>query len=353
VLALRGSIVAEMARTHLRDLDRARVALVVGALLLAAFVVGVCGRASARASEASSAVASQSGPWSAPVTLFHGDGTLLPAISCASAHLCVAVGAKGASGVGLSGATTWSSPVVIDEAGGLAAVSCAPGGSCVAVGASALLGIRGVTYRFLGGKWSAGPTSGFDLAAISCPAANFCGAVDDLSPHGHGFLFNGKSWSPAISIGTSADSISCPTTSFCAAVSIAGKVLYYRHGTWSKATSIDPFGDLTSVSCASASYCVAVDANGNALTDVNGRWSKPADVDPSSGLSSVSCPTTRFCAAVGAAGGTLSYDGSRWSSPHTISDQIELTSVSCPTVDFCAAAGQNSSQTVVYAVTYH
>lgn len=308
-------------------------------------------------SKASRAVASHGDRWSARVTLFRGEGSLLPAISCVSAHLCVAVGAKGSSGVGLSGATAWSSPVVIDNAGGLAGVSCAPGSSCVAVGASALLGLRGVTYRFLGGKWSAGPTSAFDLAALSCPTASFCAALDNLTPHAHAFVFNGKRWLPPSSIGVPADSISCPTTAFCVAASPeTGKVLYYKHGTWSKATSIDRYNNPTSVSCASVSFCVAVDGSGNALTYVNGRWSKPARVDPSSGLSSVSCPTTRFCAAVGS-DDALTYDGSRWSSPHTISGKFEFTSVSCPTASFCAAAGQaspfiNGAPAAAYAATY-
>lgn len=339
-----------------RDRYRAREALVVGALLLAALVVGGCGRTSAGTREASRAVASHSGPWSAPVTLFRSDGALLPAISCASAHLCVAVGAKGSSGVGLSGATAWSSPLMVDSGGGLAAVSCAPGSSCVAVGASAFLGTMGVTYRFLGGRWSAGPTSAFDLAAVSCPTASFCAAVDDLLPHGHGFVFNGQHWSRPISIGVSADSISCPTTTFCAAVSQTGKVLYYKNGAWSKATSIDASGTLTSVSCASASFCVAVDANGNALADSNGRWSKPAVIDDAGSLAGVSCPTTTFCVAVGSSGVTLTYGGSRWSSPHTISPQIWFTSVSCPTASFCAAAAQSSPSitgaSTVYVATY-
>ena len=312
----------------------------------------------AAVSKPSRAVASHSDGWSAPVTLFRGEGALLPAISCASARLCVAVGAKGSSGVGLSDAMAWSSPVVIDKAGGLAGVSCAPGSSCVAVGASALLGLRGVTYRFLGGKWSAGPTSRFDLAALSCPTASFCAAVDNLTPRAHGFVFNGKRWSPPSSIGVPADSISCPTATFCVAASPeTGKVVYYKHGTWSKATLIDRSdSNPTSVSCASASFCVAVDGNGDALSYVNGRWSKPARVDPSSGLSSVSCPTTRFCAAVGS-DEALTYDGSSWSSPRTISGQFEFTSVSCPTASFCAAVGQaspfiNGAPAAAYAATY-
>ena len=306
------------------------------------------------ASTSSSAAVSQNRRWSAPVTLFRGQGALLPAISCASVHLCVAVGAKGpgltAVGVGLSGATAWSSPVVIDSDGGLTATSCAPAGPCVASGAG--FGVEGDTYRFFGGKWSAGPSTAVSFDSVSCPTTNFCAAVGFLN-HASAFIFNGKSWSSQIPISTEGDSISCPTTTFCAAVSLTGKVLYYKDGTWSKATSIDPY-NLDSISCASAAYCVAVDGSGDALSDVNGRWSKPTTVDAEASLLGVSCPTRTFCVAVDTAGAALFYQGSRRSSPQTISKKIEFTSISCPTMNFCAAAGLNNVQTgtVAYVATY-
>ena len=239
----RDVMVAGTGRATMRGRGRARGARVVGAVVLGACAVGATGGGvSAGASVASRTVAAPGGRWSAVVTLFRGQGALLPSISCASARQCVAVGANGSSGVAVSGATSWSPPVAINKFGGLAGVSCAAGGSCVAVGASELLGLKGVTYRLVGGKWSAGPTSAFDLFAVSCATASFCGAVDDLSPHGHGYVYNGKSWSAATAIGVSADSISCPTTSFCVAVSQSGKLVYYDHGTWTKAVSIDPSG---------------------------------------------------------------------------------------------------------------
>lgn len=309
---------------------------------------------SARAIQVPRAAAAHGGRWSVPVKLFRGQGSLLPSISCASSRLCVAVGADGSSGVGLSGASAWSSAVAIDTYGGLAAVSCAPSGSCVAVGASALLGLKGVSYRFHKGTWSSGPTSEFDLFAVSCPRANFCAAVDDLYLHGHGYVFNGKSWSTPISIGVSADSISCPTTTFCEAVAQSGQVLYYRGGAWSKPTRIDTANNtLSSISCASATFCVAVDAFGHVLTGVNGRWSKPIAIDSSSGFDGVSCPTTTFCVAV-TSDAALFYNGSRWSAPRTIAGNVQFTSISCPTTTFCAAAGLNNllAGTAAYVETY-
>ena len=220
----------------------------------------------------------------------------------------------------------------------------------MAVGTSSLFGSarKGVSYRFSGGRWSAGPTSAFDLFAVSCATANFCGAVDNLKPHGHGYLYNGKSWSAPTTIGGGyADAISCPTTTFCAVLlrplgsTLESKVVYYRDGRWSKAVLIDPSGSLASVSCASANFCVAVDENGNAVTDINGKWSRPVAVSSGASLGGVSCPTRTFCMAVSPDGSAASYNGSRWSS-FTISAHVDFTSVSCPTTSFCAAAGETS-----------
>jgi hypothetical protein len=299
--------------------------------------------------------AAPKGRWSAPVTLFRVQGATLPAISCASVHLCIAVGAKGlgltAVGLGLSGATAWSSPpIVIDNDGGLTAASCPPAGPCVAAGAG--FGVGGNTYRFFGGKWSAGPRTAVSFDSVSCPTAHFCAAVGFLN-YASAFIFNGKSWSSQIPISAPGFAISCPTSKFCAAVSESGDVIYDKNGTWSKATSIDRYNP-DSISCASARFCVAVDGSGDALSDVNGRWSKPATVDIEASLFGVSCPTTTFCVAVDTAGAVLFYNGSRWSSPQTVSKKIEFTSISCPTVNFCAAVGLNNVQsgTVAYVATY-
>lgn len=316
------------------------------ALALGTVLIGAGGPPAAEASASSIG-------WTAPLTLFQSKnhGALLPTVSCVSAKLCVAVGAKGSGGVYLSGARTWSSPVVINRGAGLASISCLSSGVCEAVGA-AYFSLSGATYRRLKGKWSDGPSTKFALMGVSCASATFCAGVDNLSPKGHGFIFNGQRWSSPTTLATSADSISCPTTRYCAAVSQSGNVLYYENGSWSKATSIDPSGTPVSVSCSSASFCVAVDSNGGALTDQNGKWSKPVAIDPNASLAAVSCPTTEFCVAVDVSGAALSYDGSHWSSPQTISPNVQFTDVSCPTVKFCAAVGQNAATTAAYVTTY-
>ena len=292
------------------------------------------------------------GGWAPVTTLLSGHGVLASAVSCATASMCVAVGAEGSEGVELSRAHAWSAPIALDRGGGLAGVSCSPGGTCEAVGASASLGSGGVSYRLAKGIWSTGTTTAVALVSVSCPDANFCAGVDDASPHGHVIFFNGTSWSRPVTFAASAVSVSCPTTRFCAAVSQSGDVFYDHDGTWSKATRIDPAGTLVSISCARQTFCVAVDANGDAVRYARGQWSKPHDVDGGTSLTGVSCASASFCAAVDAAGAVVAFDGYTWSSPRTIGRAVQFTSVSCPTATFCAAVGQNASMTVAYATTY-
>jgi len=101
------------------------------------------------------------------------------------------------------------------------------------------------TYSLAGGKWSTGPNAAVALVSVSCPAATFCAAVGFLN-YPSAFIFNGKSWSAQIRIDAEGSSISCPTTTFCVVGSTSGQVLYYRDGSWSKATLIDPHQVLSS-----------------------------------------------------------------------------------------------------------
>ena len=292
------------------------------------------------------------GGW-APVTLLlSGHGIIASAVTCATASLCVAVGAEGSEGVELSRTHAWSAPIALDRGGGLAGVSCSPGGTCEAVGASASFGSGGVSYRLAKGSWTSGTATAVALVSVSCPDVNFCAGVDDASPHGHAIFFNGTSWSRPVTLAASAVSVSCPTTRFCAAVSQSGDVLYDHGGTWSRATRIDPVGTLVSISCARQTFCVAVDANGDVVHYARGRWSKPRDVDGGTSLTGVSCASASFCAAVDTAGAVVTFDGYAWSSPRTIDRAVQFTSVSCPTATFCVAVGQNASMTGAYVTTY-
>ena len=292
------------------------------------------------------------GGWAPVTTLLSGHGIIASAVTCATASLCVAVGAEGSEGVELSRTHAWSAPIALDRGGGLAGVSCSPGGTCEAVGASASFGSGGVSYRLAKGSWSSGTATAVALVSVSCPDANFCAGVDDASPHGHAIFFNGTSWSRPVTLAASAVSVSCPTTRFCAAVSQSGDVLYDHGGMWSRAMRIDPVGTLVSISCARQTFCVAVAANGDAVLCARGRWSKPRDVDGGTSLTDVSCASASFCAAVDAAGAVVTFDGYAWSSPRTIDRSVQFTSVSCPTATFCAAVGQNASMTGAYATTY-
>jgi len=290
--------------------------------------------------------------WTPLRTLFRGSGSLLASVSCASARLCIAVGAKGSDGVAVAGANSWSSPVVLDRSGGLASVSCLTSGVCEAVGASAAFGPGGVTYRRMKSSWSTGAGTKFAIVSVSCATADFCVGVDNQSPIGHGFVFDGRHWSAPAALKTSAESVSCPSVKVCIAIAQSGKVIFLRGRSWSNAVMVDSSGTPAAISCPNASYCVVVDANGAALTDEGGRWSKPKIVDSSASLTGVSCASVKFCIAVDSAGAVLTYDGSRWSTPRVISSTIQFTSVSCPSAKFCAAIGQNAANDMVFATTY-
>ena len=118
-----------------------RMARVVGLWVIASLITPAValaltspvGAATVRAAVSNAAtVPPDAGRWSAPVTLFaDSEGASIGAVSCSSAHSCVAVGTKGGTfgrGVGLSGATTWSSPEVVDNYGGLTGGVVRPGG---------------------------------------------------------------------------------------------------------------------------------------------------------------------------------------------------------------------------------
>jgi hypothetical protein len=180
-----------------------------GGLVLASPSNGAAVRTAATA--AATAVVTPTGHWSGPVALF-GDaqGASVGAVSCASAHACIAVGTEDGTfghGVATNGTAAWSAPDVVDTYGGLNAASCAPGGPCVAGGKG--YSDNGGTYLFdeSGGKWTAGPDAPVLLNAISCASADFCGAVGFLN-YASAFIYNGKTWSAQVRIASDGATIS-------------------------------------------------------------------------------------------------------------------------------------------------
>jgi hypothetical protein len=206
-----------------------------------------------------------------------GDRTGMASVSCASPSFCAAVD-NGSNAFTFNG-TSWSRATAIDPGNQLSTVSCPSAGFCAAVD----YGPNVVTFN--GTSW--GKPSAIDpgsyLQAVSCASASFCVAMDR---RGNAFTFNGSTWSAPVNAdpnglsmgegGISWPVVSCPASDFCAAVDGAGgNVVTFNGSTWTAPVNIDPKAAdsvsgpvlmfLMSVSCRSSRFCVAGDSTGDAF----------------------------------------------------------------------------------------
>ena len=290
---------------------------------------------------APSAVASNSGTWSAPVNIDGSD--FLSSVSCTSSSFCVAVDASGNALIwdGIA----WSAPVNIDGSNDLASVSCSSSSFCVAVDHSD----NALTWD--GTSWSAPLAIDAGLYSVSCSSSSFCVAVNA----GSEVTWDGTSWSAPLEIdsgGGGIYSVSCSSSSsFCVALDELGNALTWDGTSWS-ALAIDNANNYpSSVSCSSSSFCVAVDESGNALTWDGTSWSTLAIDPPYNHLYRVSCSSSSFCVAVDLSGNDLTWDGTSWSAPVDIDAAGNgLNSVSCSSSSFCVAV-DNSGNAVTYTST--
>jgi hypothetical protein len=164
-------------------------------------------------------------------------GNRLSTVSCPSASFCAAVD-YGPDVVTFNG-SSWSKPSAIDPGTLLQAVSCASASFCVAIDR------KGDALTFNGSSWSAPVNAdpnglsmgegGISWPVVSCPARDFCAAVDGGG--GNIVTFDGSTWSAPVNIDSKA------------ANSVNGPVLIF----------------LMSVSCHSATFCVAGDTIGDAF----------------------------------------------------------------------------------------
>jgi hypothetical protein len=158
-------------------------------------------------------------------------------VSCPSASFCTAVD-YGPNVVTFNG-TSWSKPSAVAPGSYLQAVSCASASFCVAIDR------KGNALTFDGVTWSAPVNAdpnglsmgegGISWPVVSCPANDFCAAVDGND--GDLVTFDGSGWSAPVTIDSKA------------ANSDQGPVLIF----------------LMSVSCRSARFCVAGDSSGDAF----------------------------------------------------------------------------------------
>jgi hypothetical protein len=294
-------------------------------------------------------------------------GANVASVSCVSAGTCSAVGIynDGSHYHGLllsESSGVWGDGVkAILPARGLnvvlPAVSCASAGNCVAVGTyfdRGTGGYPGVIVTEGSGTWGAGFTAPLPADAsilpdvtftsISCTSPGNCVAVGnytDTSGNTQGLLLSESSGAWLASKGTAPvgaatnpntdlNSVSCASAGNCAAVgqyidsSSHGQVVVFNEtsGTWGTGikgspppTGTNPFADLTSVSCPLPGNCAAVglylDGSGNqqgmTFRETAGTWGAgvktlvPAGAagNPNAELKSVSCTSPGNCAAAG------------------------------------------------------
>jgi len=201
----------------------------------------------------------------------------MASVSCSSSSFCAAVD-HGSNAFTFNG-TSWSPATAIDPSNDLGTVSCPSASFCAAVD----YGPNVVTFN--GTSWSK-PSAidpGSYLQAVSCASASFCVAIDRK---GNAFTFNGSTWSAPVNAvpdglsmgegGVSWPVVSCPASNFCAAVDGGGgNVVTFDGSAWSAPVNIDSKAAnsvsgpvlifLMSVSCLSATFCVAGDSIGNAF----------------------------------------------------------------------------------------
>ena len=288
----------------------------------------------------------------------------LTGISCTKEEFCLAINQQGGA-VSSSNATsehpTWTpSPIDADNDYSVA-VSCAGKTLCAAINQEGDV-VTSVTPAT--GGWSAAPIaerSGLvgSLAAISCPSATLCVAVEggnlltSKNPNGGASAWERK---PIDSSGLLA--VSCPSTHLCVAVDGSGDVLTSTNPTagaasWSAPANIDSNNNygLYGVSCPTASLCVAVDGRGNVLTSKNpaggaAAWSAPVSITGGSGLGNVSCSTESLCTAMDGEGEVVASTdptggASAWTPPTPVDVHGGVASLSCASPTACVAVDRN------------
>lgn len=277
-----------------------------------------------------------------------GGDSMLTGISCPTASVCEAVGARG--GRVESPLTErwsrgrWTADGAASVRGSaetyLTAVSCRSEGGCVAVGSQSPPGAvrMPLIEQRLDGRWEvvdAPPTglesSGFD--AVACWSNRGCLAVGAGGTAHSGYLvserWDGRTWSaPSFASGFGAAAsfpgLACTSASSCVAVGTTTAAVAFERWdgrTWHAMAGPRTAGDLDGVSCTRPSSCTAV---GTALVGgdslplimrwVGTSWTTVSSARPPTrstelSLEAISCSTAAGCEAVG----SYRIPGSTWS----------------------------------------
>ena len=202
------------------------------------------------------------------------------------------------------------------------------------------------------------------LAAVSCPTATYCVAVDY---GGNWFVSSdpnagSRTWKLESGVRSTPvpprevmTALSC-IGSRCFAVDESGYLTMATnlHGGGQEFDTVlaNPYADLTGISCPTPTLCVAVGVGSNYPRPTGilfafsfpGAWSgnsAPTVLNSAYGLTAISCPTVHFCAATDEAGNIITTTdpagGSGAWHVSKIHGADSFTAISCPTVHFCAA----------------
>jgi hypothetical protein len=316
--------------------------------------------------------------WSSPLSLKSSllsiEGGGYPAISCSSAHFCMAMGSGISDNTSMqfvkvpfvwNGKRWTASPTALLGAGlGGEAVSCPSSTFCAAVG-SAGDGVQtfGVASTWNGSSWSRqetiSPQAGLD--GVSCPTANFCVAVGGIASYGASYnaseqvavTWDGNAWSAPRMFGAAGSgalgltSVACPTTRFCLTVNNSSQAYEWNGQTWGPPMQIEPSStnsNLSGISCPTESFCMIGDSAGRSFTFNGQGWSRPRTVQGTPSISTVSCSGPDLCVAISYRGREFTWNGEGWTVPTLIDPGAQGAtsmdvglSVSCTTSGFCAA----------------
>jgi hypothetical protein len=252
------------------------------------------------------------GVWNSPVKIEPATDGGLTGISCPTAALCVAVDQSGnvlTSTNPTGGAKAWSKPARIDSTvgsgggyAGLAAISCPSAKLCVAVDNAAAGNVVTSTNPTGGAKaWTVTKVGGL-LDTVSCTyATTFCVIAGTQHYWSATSTGGATAWhaTGAPTGGGVISGIACPSTTMCLGVGYGDVGLGMATSTatprgslssWTTVSvSPDPPGagqaTFDAVSCATAKLCVAVDGADDAYTTTSpttGVWGGGGAVRPKS-----------------------------------------------------------------------
>jgi hypothetical protein len=288
-----------------------------------------------------------------------GSGTYLDSVACPSNLQCTAVD-NGDHEVTFSPSSPSSH--VEHQVGtsdvSLGRVACASITRCVAVA----VGGDEVTFdpATPGSATSASVDEGRELDAIACPTESQCTAVDEPvyeygvnGGYGHEVTFEPRSPgspTPAVIDDTSyLAAVECPSATQCTAVDNTGHETTFDPGAPGapRTALVDNGRKLNGIACPSQSRCIAVDGSGDEVTfePVTPGTPVPAPIDSGQELNAVACPSTERCTAVDAKGGELTFDPSSPGTPTRVSLSSQaLTAIACPALEQCTAVDDEGGE---------